>query len=87
MKRLNNARLLVALLGVIVVLGGLGVRALVRSRAKLTLTSYETTNGLIYECSRPIKAKPGTVAHGHRQGPIPYNQSDADKYCHNIGIE
>jgi hypothetical protein len=54
-----------------------------------TLTGYEDANGVIYECSRPIKAKGGTakLLLGHPQGLIPVNSDDASKYCHSVGIE
>jgi hypothetical protein len=54
-----------------------------------TITGYETEDGVVFVCSKPIRAKQGTATGllGHPQGLIPYNQSDAAKYCHASGIE
>jgi hypothetical protein len=53
------------------------------------LTGYETENGVIYSCSRPIRAKQGAARGllGQPQGLIPYSEAEANKYCHSIGIE
>ncbi len=54
-----------------------------------TITSYQDTDGWIYDCSQPIKAKSVTIPHigGESQGLIPISQADSDAYCHKIGIE
>jgi hypothetical protein len=52
------------------------------------LTYYQNADGKTYKCSKSIRAKPGKATIlGHSQGPIPYSQTDATKYCHNTGIE
>jgi hypothetical protein len=53
-----------------------------------TATTYEDMGGWVYECSRPIYVKDQGVKYGSGKPSLtPINQSDAEKYCHRIGIE
>lgn len=86
MKQKNNRKFLIIFIAIIILLSGLLV--IFRLYHYPTTMSYEDANGKIYECSRPLKAKMGTVTVlGHPQGLIPVNQAEANKYCSYAGIE
>ncbi|HEX5448104.1 MAG TPA: hypothetical protein VFW90_02805 [Candidatus Saccharimonadales bacterium] len=88
MKRYKRNKLLIGLVVLLIALAVAGV--LIKSRNSLTLTGYEDTNGVIYQCSKPIKARNSDAIIGllgHPQGLIPANQNEANKYCHSAGIE
>lgn len=58
------------------------------SHRQKALSSYETADGWVYECSQPITAKSGTPqALAHPQGLVPVDESEAGRYCHEVGIE
>lgn len=58
---------------------------------KPTLTTYKDERFIIYDCSRPIKAKKGTVPDlvmGDRMDTlVPADQNEAKRYCHVSGVE
>lgn len=53
-----------------------------------TATFYEDAGGWVYQCSKAIPVKyQGVTYMSGKPSLTPINQSDADKYCHNIGVE
>jgi hypothetical protein len=61
-----------------------------------TVTYYVDSNLEVYQCSRPIRAKPGFIptlpglgdhGSGRIKGLVPANMAKAKKYCHYSGIE
>lgn len=76
------------LLALVIVLFLLVGAAVFLRNKQQTLTSYEDSNGWVYQCSKPIKAKNGTSqVLGHPQGPVPIDASESSTYCHKVGIE
>lgn len=75
---------------IIVVLIAGGYTAFLKFTRATTITGYKDNEFYIYECSKPIKAKKGTVPMlfgGRQETLVPANQAEADKYCHKVGIE
>lgn len=80
-KKYHMTAILMVLLFLIIVL-------VFHRNKQQTLTSYQTADGWIYECSQPVKAKNGTSqALKHPQGLVPVDDSEAAQYCHRVGIE
>ena len=55
-----------------------------------TITGYKSEDFIIYECSRPISAKKGTVPllfGGRAETLVPADETEAAKYCYSVGIE
>ena len=79
------------LLGTVVVLAALTAGIIVYKMLKQpTITIYKDEQFWIYECSRPIKAKEGTVPSlfgGRMESLVPADQDEAKRYCKATGIE
>jgi hypothetical protein len=86
MKKLKQKQIYVVVLLFVIVAVSLLFITKYRSP---TLTGYEDSSGVVYECSKPIKAQEGhaKLLLGHPQGLIPVSANDANKYCHSVGIE
>ncbi len=57
---------------------------------KRTITGYKDEDYIVYDCSRPIKAKQGSVPNlfgGRIQTLVPTDQQEAKRYCRATGIE
>jgi hypothetical protein len=57
---------------------------------KPRVTTYKDEGFIIYECSRPIKAKKGTVPDlfgGRMDALVPADQNEAKRYCKGTGVE
>lgn len=55
-----------------------------------TLTTYKDEKFIIYDCSRPIKAKQGSVPNllgGRMDALVPADEKEAKQYCQAAGIE
>jgi hypothetical protein len=62
-----------------------------KMRHQLTLTTYKDEQFIVYDCSRSVKAKKGTVSDfvmgGRMDALVPADQNEAKRYCHASGIE
>ena len=62
-----------------------------KMRHQLTLTTYKDEQFIVYDCSRPIKAKKGMVPDlfmgGRMDELVPADQNKAKQYCHASGVE
>jgi phosphoribosylamine-glycine ligase len=77
----------VAIILFITILIGIPTFVIKREQAK-TATSYEEASGWVYKCSQPISVKDQGVKYGNGEPSLtPTNQSEANKYCHKVGIE
>jgi hypothetical protein len=57
---------------------------------KPTITTYKDEDFIIYDCSRPIKAKQGSVPNllgGRMDALVPADEQEARQYCRATGIE
>ena len=87
-ERMSKRKLLIAVILVIALSAAVAI--FIRTRSNKTLTSYKDENFLVYECTKPIKAKEGTVPSmfgGRMYALIPADQNEAKKYCKPTGIE
>lgn len=82
----KKMRIGVAITVLVVIVGILVVKNLNQP----TITSYKDEQFFIYECSKPIKAKQGSVPDlmgGRMDALVPANQDEAKRYCKVTGVE
>lgn len=83
----KKAKVVALLVGVVLIAGGIIAFKLLQ---KPTITTYKDEDLIIYDCSRPIKAKQGSVPNllgGRMDALVPADEQEAKQYCQATGIE